>query len=216
MEQKRFPIFAERFNQLRRLMTQGEFADFLGISRPTVGFYENGTRIPDALLLRQIADVCEVSVDWLVGLSDDQKRKPTAIDELGLSSKAVEVLKKHSPITHYSDKAVFDYLLTHDKFENVIKAITSIMFYDEQAKRGVYDISKKKGIHPFSVLRGLVPEEYKESIDKMLDCFGPGSGIIGGKDMIAFQAFAAKMAFDSILESLIDEVSQKANDQAKR
>lgn len=45
MEQKRMPIFAERFAQLRGEMTQGEFAEFLGISRPTVGFYENGTRL---------------------------------------------------------------------------------------------------------------------------------------------------------------------------
>lgn len=70
MEQKRFPVFAERFAQLRGDMTQGEFAEFLGISRPTVGFYENGTRIPDALVLRQIAEKCHVSADWLIGLSN--------------------------------------------------------------------------------------------------------------------------------------------------
>lgn len=58
MEQKRMPIFAERFAQLRGEMTQAEFAEFLGISRPTVGFYENGVRLPDALLLCQIAEKC--------------------------------------------------------------------------------------------------------------------------------------------------------------
>ena len=50
--------------------TNTEFADFLGISRQTVGFYCNGDRIPDAVVLRQIAEKCEVSVDWLLGLSD--------------------------------------------------------------------------------------------------------------------------------------------------
>lgn len=70
MEKQRFPIFAKRFNELRGDMSQDEFSKYLGISRPTVGFYENGARIPDALVLRQIAEKCNVSVDWLLGLSD--------------------------------------------------------------------------------------------------------------------------------------------------
>lgn len=72
MEQRRFPIFAERFAQLRAERTQKEFAEFLELSRPTVGFYENGTRLPDALVLCQIAEKCNVSSDWLLGLTDDK------------------------------------------------------------------------------------------------------------------------------------------------
>lgn len=74
MEQKRFPVFSERFAELRGRKTQGEFAEFLGISRPTVGFYENGTRLPDALILRQISEKCNVSTDWLLGLSKVKDR----------------------------------------------------------------------------------------------------------------------------------------------
>lgn len=70
MKQRKFPVFADRFSQLRGEKTQDEFAAFLGISRPTVGFYENGVRLPDAQILRQIADKCNVSADWLLGLSD--------------------------------------------------------------------------------------------------------------------------------------------------
>ncbi len=94
MEQKRLPIFAERFAELRGDMTQGEFAEYLGISRPTVGFYENGTRLPDVLILRQISERCNVSADWLIGLTGDREICPSAIDLLGLSSKAIEVLKE--------------------------------------------------------------------------------------------------------------------------
>lgn len=72
MEQRRFPVFAERFSKLRGEMTQDEFAKYLGISRPTVGFYENGTRLPDALVLRQIAEKCNVSADYLLGLTDEK------------------------------------------------------------------------------------------------------------------------------------------------
>ena len=60
----------DRFRSLRGDMTQADFAKFVGISRPTVGFYENGERLPDALALKKIAEKCEISVDWLLGLSD--------------------------------------------------------------------------------------------------------------------------------------------------
>ena len=70
--ERRMPVFADRFIELRGKRTQEEFAKFLGISRPTVGFYESGQRIPDALILRQIAEKCNVSADYLLGLTDEK------------------------------------------------------------------------------------------------------------------------------------------------
>ena len=69
-EKYRFPVFMERFRKLQGDMSNTEFADFLGLSRQTVGFYCNGERIPDALGLKRIAEKCNVSADWLLGLSE--------------------------------------------------------------------------------------------------------------------------------------------------
>ena len=94
-EKAKLPAFMERFNRLRGEMTQDEFAQFLKISRPTVGFYENGDRIPDALTLRKICERCQVSADWLLGLSDVSNPDITlqAISQkTGLSERAVDVL----------------------------------------------------------------------------------------------------------------------------
>lgn len=66
----KLPIFQKRFNELRNEMSQDEFAKFIGVSRATVGFYENGERVPDALTLIRIADKCDVGVDYLLGLSN--------------------------------------------------------------------------------------------------------------------------------------------------
>ena len=68
--QVRLPLFRERFKELREKHSQDEFGQMIGVSRPTVGFYEAGTRIPDAITLTRIASACDVSVDWLLGLSD--------------------------------------------------------------------------------------------------------------------------------------------------
>lgn len=91
---KKMPIFAARFSELRGDRTQAEFAEFLGISRPTVGFYENGERIPDALVLKQIAERCGVTTDYLVGLRDNKTKVNTDIGvETGLSDNAIELLR---------------------------------------------------------------------------------------------------------------------------
>lgn len=97
MERKneRLPIFTERFRELQGERSNTEFAEFLEVSRQTVGFYCNGDRIPDALTLKQIAEKCEVSVDWLLGLSNAKSTKPEirkVCDYTGLSQQAAEHL----------------------------------------------------------------------------------------------------------------------------
>lgn len=94
METNRFPIFSKRFRELRGDKTQAEFAEELGLSRPTVGYYENGTRIPDALTLKQIAEKSCITTDYLVGLTNSPERSPAAVDELGLTQDAIESLRK--------------------------------------------------------------------------------------------------------------------------
>lgn len=94
-EQKnvRFPIFRERFLQLKGDKTTVEFAQNLGMSRATVGFYEAGERIPDALGVEKICRVCGVSADWLLGLSAAKTMNITTqaiCQETGLSEQAVQ------------------------------------------------------------------------------------------------------------------------------
>lgn len=94
-KKKKFPEFAERFNELRGEMSQVDFSNFIGIARATVGFYENGDRLPDALVLKKIAKKCNVSSDWLLGLSDVKKPHATVsaiCQETGLSERAVDHL----------------------------------------------------------------------------------------------------------------------------
>ncbi len=99
MERKndRLPIFTERFRELQGERSNTEFADFLGISRQTVGFYCNGDRVPDALTLIKISQKCGVSADWLLGLSDykNKETESTSAKELGLSEKSVNFLARH-------------------------------------------------------------------------------------------------------------------------
>ncbi len=93
----RLKVFQERFTLLCKEhgSNNTDFAEFLEMSRQTVGFYLNGDRVPDALNLIKIAEKCNVSADWLLGLSGT---KSTDIDvqkickKTGLSEHAVTLI----------------------------------------------------------------------------------------------------------------------------
>lgn len=91
---ERLPLFTERFKELQGDRLHTEFADFLGISRQTVGFYHNGDRLPDALTLVKIARKCGVSADWLLGLSDKKEHDVSISEYTGLTESSIEAIRK--------------------------------------------------------------------------------------------------------------------------
>lgn len=95
VKKARFPEFCDKFRELQGSMTDVEFGKKLGLSRQTVGFYRNGDRIPDALGLRDIAQKCDVSTDYLLGLTDcpavDDKER-AACEYTGLYQTSIQYL----------------------------------------------------------------------------------------------------------------------------
>lgn len=60
--------FGKRLKQARhqKRMTQNEVADKLGIDFTTISKYENNKSQPDNDILREMASLYEVSLDWLL------------------------------------------------------------------------------------------------------------------------------------------------------
>jgi len=63
--------FANILKELRvnQGLSQTNLADRLGISKSAVSMYEQGRREPDFDVLRQIADIFHVEIDYLLGRS---------------------------------------------------------------------------------------------------------------------------------------------------
>ena len=79
---KRIPILQERLRTLQGDLSNVDFAEKLGLSRQAIGFYLNGKRVPDARIILQICERCEVSADYLLG--------QTAVRDYDIEAKAVE------------------------------------------------------------------------------------------------------------------------------
>lgn len=67
-----FSTLSIRIKELRASlnMTQKEFAVFVGCTAATLSAYENGSKSPSLEIIKGIAEKCNVSIDWLCGLSD--------------------------------------------------------------------------------------------------------------------------------------------------
>ena len=65
----KFPEFQAALLSLQGDRTIEEFANKVGLSRATIGFYISGSRLPDAKRILQIAKKCDVSADYLLGLT---------------------------------------------------------------------------------------------------------------------------------------------------
>jgi len=65
--------FGMRLRQLRqeKKLRQRDLAKKLGITESAYGYYEQGRREPSYETLQQLADFFDVSVDWLLGRTDD-------------------------------------------------------------------------------------------------------------------------------------------------
>ena len=72
MSRKIMKIFQERLRELRKQFgyTQQEMARKLFISQPSYVRYENGSSEPSQENLVRIADLFDVSVDYLLGRKD--------------------------------------------------------------------------------------------------------------------------------------------------
>lgn len=65
----------ERLKQAREAkgLSQSECARRTGASQAAYSYYEQGLRTPSSQMLIRIADLLDVSLDWLVGRSDKEK-----------------------------------------------------------------------------------------------------------------------------------------------
>ncbi len=74
-------------------MTAGALASIVGVTRQSIGYYQNGDRTPDAVTLGKIAKGLGVSADYLLGLDPivDADNNAELFDRMNDLSRALGV-----------------------------------------------------------------------------------------------------------------------------
>src|SRR5690606_26402858 len=75
--------FPKKLKQLRLMhkMTQEELGRKINVTKVSISGYENGNRSPDTETLQKIADIFEVSTDFLLGRTDTPNANGTDKDK---------------------------------------------------------------------------------------------------------------------------------------
>lgn len=92
-------LFSARLKELRQEsgLTIEAFANEVGVSKSSVGYYENQNRLPDLAAAARMAEVLGVTTDYLAGRSNARTQAPklkSICDYVGLSDKSVEMLAR--------------------------------------------------------------------------------------------------------------------------
>lgn len=107
-------MFAERLKSLRneKGLTQTELADMLSFGRTAIANYESGRNKPDPVVLSKLAEIFDVTTDYLIGVSN--VRKPKGITRFHLKD-SMEV-QDLPPEAIEEFENMLDYL--HEKYKD--------------------------------------------------------------------------------------------------
>ena len=108
-------VFGKRLRELRKEKgyTIEQFADMVGISKSTLGYYENNKRMPDIEILARISNVLNVNADYLIGRTNTTAQKgkmKTVCEFTGLSDSAAEFLAQLVKDKDYEKLSVINHL----------------------------------------------------------------------------------------------------------
>ena len=92
-------VFRARLTMLRkeRHLTQVQMAEKLGVSRPSYTCYEIGNAFPPIATLCKLADMFNVSLDYLVGRTDNPDIDAADPDNAAREVALLEKYRKLSP-----------------------------------------------------------------------------------------------------------------------
>ncbi len=108
-------MFAERLKLLRseKKITQLQLANIIKVAPSTIGMYERGSREPNIETIKTIANLFNVSSDYLIGLTDIREKTETILNN-----------KKNEFFTNYISseaKKEINSFLEYIKFKYKIK-----------------------------------------------------------------------------------------------
>ena len=114
-------VFSERLTATRKQKgyTQKYLAELLEISPTRLNYWEKGKREPDMLKVLKIAKTLEVSIDYLIGNSDNPQQ--SIIEMLWTENDRIkkQLIDDYERLTYLGQKKVREYiadLLTNPKY----------------------------------------------------------------------------------------------------
>lgn len=140
-----YNLFCEILKTLRneKKLTQQELADKLKVAPSTIGMYESGKRTPDILTLEKIAEIFNVSTDYLIGRADTRKTNP--LFDNSISYRYSDKPVSYEDILSYVDKHLAS--LPEDQRDYLVKQVNEKYWNSKNINQKNYSSRNKKNNH---------------------------------------------------------------------
>ncbi len=157
-------IFAIRIKQIREKMelNQTDFAKFIEIKQQTLSGYERSIMKPPLDVARNIAEKCNVSIDWLCGLSE----KESYSDNIETYGDAIRLLLK---LEISLDICICSEYINSDI--DGFNRLSTISFGNDKMKDFLFEWDKMKELHDKDTIDDDVYNLWIEKTLKKFDEF---------------------------------------------
>lgn len=152
MEEVNKLTFGERLTQLRKehgYATRNDFAERLGIPSTTLRNYETDAREPGHTFLRQISEMFNVSVDYLLCLTDEKE----VLNTFRLRAPEQKIIEKYRDLDDHGREMVD--IVLEKEYDRYHPAITKTTAFPKQVLNAAHD-------------RGATEEE-KANAERIMD-----------------------------------------------
>lgn len=108
----------KRLKEIRkeRKITAKQLAKVLNVSESTISLYENGKREPDLKTLLNIAEYFNVSVDYLIGKTDEKEKLIKDIGTISIRGRDGSVIESELSDSQLETfKKLLNYISDNDK-----------------------------------------------------------------------------------------------------
>ena len=138
-------MFSNRLKSLRKdlNLTQSMLADKLGIVRTAVTNYETGRALPDPNTLEMIAEIFNVSTDYLLGRTDTRITNP--LFDNSISYRYSDKPVSYEDILNYVDKHLAS--LPEDQRDYLVKQVNEKYWNSKNINQKNYSSRNKKNNH---------------------------------------------------------------------
>ena len=165
-------LFAETLRKLRteRGLSQAQLSEQLYVNRSTVARWENGTRLPDALMIARLSRLLDVDVNTLLSLTVRADSSPCVImvdDRKIVLNGGLPILKEVIP-----DATITGFTRPSQAIEYAKSHVVSLAFLDiELGKTSGFDLCRTLlDINPYTNVVFLTAY-----VDYSFDAWGTGA-----------------------------------------
>lgn len=131
-----FVVFAKRLRELRESqnMTQAEFSKMTRFTQATLSAYENSLKVPSLDIVMSIASKCEVSIDWLCGLTDKRSSQEKIETYSDFIQAILPILNNVASCIEDVNLDLYDRKFDTEKIESSKYTVSSLCFLDKKIR----------------------------------------------------------------------------------